>query len=104
MPIDYTVFHDNQVAAWPSVQVAHPGNWVAWSFVGTHVVARSSLSKLQVREILAARGEVANGYAVSYVPHLEDEFDGAIIVSRALERQSNGVPPYTSHSGQGVAN
>jgi hypothetical protein len=92
MPIDWKVFHQNCASFPLEEQARYAGQWVAFSFDGTHVVASSDESWDAVREILRSRGEDPNEYLIDYFAGPGDIVEGAVIVSRARDRASPVSP------------
>src|SRR4051794_14322907 len=93
MPIDWKVIHDN-LAAFPQSELTpYAGHWVAWSFDGTRIVASSAESWEAVYRILQARAERATECLVPSGDHPRDENNGAVTVSRPLEREKDPSPP-----------
>lgn len=93
MPIDLSVFHKNR-SAFPLEKLdPYLGDWVAWSFDGSEIIAHSAVSEQDVRDQLRGRGLEPIEYAISYLPGPEDEFDGAFILSRGKEMQRSASDP-----------
>jgi hypothetical protein len=92
MPIDWKVFNQNCASFPLEEQARYGGQWVAFSFDGTHIVASSDESWVAVREILRSRGEDPNEYLIDYFAGPGDVVEGAVIVSRAKDRTRSVAP------------
>jgi hypothetical protein len=85
MAIDWAAFYKNR-SEFPLEELEkYAGRWIAWAPDGASIVASSVVSDSDLIAQVEAAGRDPGECCVSYIPHEDDLFDGAVILRRALD-------------------